>query len=74
MDFRITRSLLTASERSTASGITTGIIQKTKKKTNKKFSEAGAVSVGWLCHWVAIALDPASLLSQVLMMFTVLTN
>jgi len=49
-------------------------IQKTKKKTNKKFSEAGAVSVAWLCHWVAIALDPASLFSQVLMMFTVLTN
>ena len=49
-------------------------IQKTKRNTNKKFSETGAVAVGWLCHWVAIALDPASLLSQVLMMSTVLTN
>ena len=44
-------------------------IQKTKKKTNKKFSETGSVTVAWVCHWVAIALDPASLLSQVLMMF-----
>ena len=33
VDFRVTRSLLTASERSTASGITTGIIGSTAWET-----------------------------------------